>query len=74
MAKKKGLTYEEFISLAKENYSKGGDVAVECWDRKTFGDYVELFGPVTKTNAMQMFKQWRSEEEEQEAMMSSEMW
>ncbi len=30
MARGKGLTYEEFIELAKENHTKGGDVAVEC--------------------------------------------
>ena len=30
MARGKALTYEEFVALAKENYTKGGDVAVEC--------------------------------------------
>lgn len=30
MVGKKGLAYEEFIALAKENYTKSGDVAVEC--------------------------------------------
>lgn len=30
MAREKELTYEEFIALAKENHTKGGDVAVEC--------------------------------------------
>ncbi len=69
MAKGKALTYEEFISLAKENYNKGGDVAVECWERREFDYYVKEFGPVTKTKALQMFRMWRSQEKEQEAMM-----
>ena len=69
MAKGKALTNEEFISLAKENYNKGGDVAVECWERREFDYYVKDFGPVTKTKALQMFKTWRSQEKEQEAMM-----
>ena len=69
MAKGKALTYEEFISLAKENYNKGGDVAVECWERREFDYYVNEFGPVTKTKALQMFRMWRSQEKEQEAMM-----
>ena len=69
MAKGKALTYEEFISLAKENYNKGGDVAVECWERREIDYYVKEFGPVTKTKALQMFRMWRSQEKEQEAMM-----
>ena len=72
MTRAKGLTYEEFIALAKENYNKGGDVAVECWDQKTFETYVEMFGPVTKTEARQMFREWLSEEREQHAMMFGE--
>jgi len=74
MAGEKALTYEEFITLAKENYTKGGDVAVECWERYQFEDYVKLFGPVTKTKALQMFRQWRSEEKELEAVMFGEIW
>ncbi len=69
MAKGKALTYEEFIALAKENYSRGGDVAVECWERYQFEDYVKMFGPVTKTKALRMFRDWKSQEKEQEAMM-----
>ena len=44
MARGKALTYEEFIALAKENYTKGGDVAVECWERYQFDEYVKMFG------------------------------
>ncbi len=74
MARGKALTYEEFIALAKENYNKGGDVAVECWEKYQFDEYVEMFGPVTKTKAMQMFRRWKDEEKEQQAMMFGEMW
>ena len=70
----KALTYEEFIALAKENYTKGGDVAVECWEKYQFEDYVKLFGPVTEARALQMFRQWRSEEKELEVMMFSGIW
>lgn len=59
MAKGKALTYEEFIALAKENYTKGGDDAVECWERYQFDEYVKMFGAVTKTKALRMFRQWR---------------
>ena len=54
MARGKALTYEEFVALAKENYNKGGDVVVECWERYEFDYYVKEFGPVTKTKAMQI--------------------
>lgn len=74
MAKKTGLTYEEFIALAEANYSKGGDVAVECWDKRTFDSYVEMFGAVTKTKAAKMFREWRSEEEERRAAMFGGLW
>lgn len=69
MAKAKGLTYQEFIALAQENYNKGGDVVVECWEEYQFDDYVKMFGAVTKRKALQMFKQYRDQEKEQEAMM-----
>ena len=68
MAKGKALTYEEFISLAKENYNKGGDVAVECWERREFDYYVKEFGPVTKTKALQTFRLYKAEQREQAAM------
>ena len=74
MARDKALTYEEFIALAKENYTKGGDAAVECWDKKVFDDYVKMFGTITRTKAFQMFSQWIDEEKERKAMMFSEIW
>lgn len=63
------LSYSEFIALAKENYTKGGDVAVECWEESQFDEYVKLFGPVTKTKALRMFREWKSKEDERIAMM-----
>ena len=53
--KERALTYEEFIALAKANYTKGGDGYVECWDDRTFTYFVKEFGPITKTQALQMF-------------------
>lgn len=49
------LTYEEFIDLAKQNYSKGGDGYVECWEEYQFDDYVKLFGAITEKKALEMF-------------------
>lgn len=72
MAKGKALTYEEFVALAKENYNKGGDVIVECWEKYQFDAYVEMFGAVTKSKALRMFKQYKEEEKEQQAMMFGE--
>lgn len=69
MARGKALTYEEFIALAKENYNKGGDVIVECWERYQFDDYVKMFGAITKTKAMRMFREYKSQEQEENAMM-----
>lgn len=68
MARGKALTYEEFVALAKENYNKGGDVVVECWERYEFDYYVKEFGPVTKTKALQMFRSYKVRECEQAAM------
>ena len=69
MERGRALTYDEFTALAQENYAKGGNVGVECWDEEIFDYYVKEFGPVTKTKALRMFERWKSEEREQEAMM-----
>jgi hypothetical protein len=61
------LTYEEFIKLAEQNYTKGGDTYVECWDKKDFERYVEEFGAITKTKALKMFKLQKSLDDEYEA-------
>ena len=56
MARKKELTYEELMALAKEHYNEGGDQTYECWDEKTFNEYVSMFGPMTKKKALEMFR------------------
>ena len=56
MAKGKCLTYEELMDLAKQHYNEGGDQTYECWDKTTFNYYVELFGPMTKKRALDMFR------------------
>lgn len=50
------ITYDQFIELAKANYYKGGDSFYECWDERTFNDYVKMFKPITEKKALQMFK------------------
>jgi hypothetical protein len=55
----KTLTYEELIDYARQNYAKGGDGVFECWDKRTFDDYVQDFGEITKTKARQIFKLYK---------------
>ena len=52
----KSITYKEFIEMARKNYNKGGDGIIECWDENTFNDYVEMFGKMTKKDAMNLIK------------------
>lgn len=52
----KELTYEELIDYAKQHYCKGGDSVYECWDERTFNEYVQMFGEITKRKALQMFR------------------
>lgn len=52
----KKLTYQEFMELAKQNYSKGGMVFFECWEEYQFDDYCKMFGEITEKRAIQMFK------------------
>ena len=56
MAKARALTYEELMAYALKHYSKGGDATYECWDERTFNEYVEQFGPITKSRALEMFR------------------
>lgn len=65
---RKTLTYEELISLAKENYAKGGDAVAECWDRATFDEYEKLFGPMTERRALEMFETLKARYDEYRAM------
>lgn len=50
------LTYEEFQKLAQENYTKGGDRVVECWDKKAYIQECKANGPITKKRALEIFK------------------
>ena len=63
----KALDYKGFIDYAEKHYDKGGDSYVECWDEKTFNEYVEKFGPITKRGALAMFRENRMIEHEYEA-------
>lgn len=50
------LNYQEFMDLSRQYYSKGGDGYYECWDKKTFDEYVKMFGDITKSKALKMYK------------------
>lgn len=54
------MTYEELMALALKYYNKGGDGVYECWDRRTFDDYVAEFGEITEEVALKMFGVWES--------------
>lgn len=49
----KPMTYDELMTFALENYSKGGDSIYECWDESTFNEYMQEFGPITKKKALE---------------------
>ncbi len=52
----KAMTYGELMDYAKAHYAKGGDSIYECWDERTFDEYVREFGPITKRRALDMFR------------------
>lgn len=56
MARAKALSYEELMEYARKHYNKGGDGVFECWDERTYNEYVAEFGPITKRKALGMFK------------------
>ena len=58
----RGMSFNEFMTLAMQSYNHGGDSFVECWDQATFDSYVATFGPITKTKALKMFRQNLDEE------------
>ena len=66
MARAKAMTYTEFIEYAQKYYSKGGDSFVECWEDYQFDEYVKLFGPITKSKALEMFRMERRMQKERE--------
>ena len=69
----RALTYAELMALARENYNKGGDGYVECWDERTFAYFVKEFGPITKARALQMFAAALDEEKEERAIAQAAM-
>lgn len=58
------LNYDELIALALEHYNEGGDGVYECWDKRCFEEHVEQFGDMTITKALDMFKLYKSMENE----------
>jgi hypothetical protein len=54
-AEDKVLSYDDLMAFAFKHYNKGGDSVYECWDKQTFNDYVEEFGPITEQSALRMF-------------------
>jgi hypothetical protein len=63
----KGLSFKEFQKIALENYNNGGDSFYECWEERDFNEYVEEFGPITKTKFMKMIKTQQEVDRELEA-------
>lgn len=53
--KEKDLSFGELLTLAKENYAKGGDVIYECWDQNFYDDYVKECGPVKRKDVKKLF-------------------
>ena len=62
------LTFEQLMTLARENYDKGGAGYAECWDERTFAYYVKEFGPITRGRALEMFAAAFDEEKEEQAI------
>jgi hypothetical protein len=54
----KKMTYKELKKFALEHYEEGGDGVYECWDEKTFNEYVAEFGEITEEKALAMFHQY----------------
>ena len=40
----------------------------ECWDERTYNEYVSMFGPITKREALGMFRREYSIQREHAAM------
>jgi hypothetical protein len=59
MAKAKGMTYAELMEYARAHYASGGDGVFECWDERTFDDYVRDCGEMTKRKALQLFRLYK---------------
>lgn len=56
------LTYDEFQALAMAYYNEGGDPVVECWGKSEFEFHEQEWGPMTVTEALKLFKRYKSME------------
>lgn len=54
------MTYEELMEFALAHYEEGGDGVYECWDRRTYNEYITEFGAITKEKALKMFEEYNS--------------
>lgn len=52
------MNYKELKKFALEHYEEGGDGVYECWDEKTFNEYVAEFGEITEEKALTMFHRY----------------
>ena len=58
------MTYKELMEFALLHYEEGGDFIYECWDERTFNDYVAEFGDISKSKALEIFKQLEERRQE----------
>ena len=56
------MTYKQFLEYAMQNYYRGGDCVVECWDELSFQVYCAEFGPMTKAKADSLFRTYAQSE------------
>ena len=54
------MTYEELMEFALAHYEEGGDGVYECWDRRTYNEYVTELGAITEEKALKMFEEYSS--------------
>lgn len=52
----KALSYDELMAYALKHYDRGGDSMYECWDVRDFDEYVKECGPITKSEALRLFR------------------
>ena len=53
------LSFGELLSIAKDNYAKGGDTVYECWDQPFYDTYTGMFGPVRRKDTACLFETMR---------------
>ena len=66
--KETALSFDEFLGLAKKHYRDGGADVLECWDQQSFDIYVEMFGPMTMKKALGIFRSYKAEDDEWDAI------